>query len=121
MGLGRCRFPMCDRLDCCAYRAFNRFNVRFLEGLAHEQHQLVFVNSDRACFCRRDLQIKKKALFGLRQLLGLLDSEEQHIIHLRYFEDCTQMQVAAALGMTQVQVSRAEKRILRKLREAGRT
>lgn len=55
----------------------------------------------------------------LRQLLGLLEPEEQRMIHLRYFEDCTQMQVAAALGMTQVQVSRAEKRILRKLREAG--
>ena len=43
------------------------------------------------------------------------------MIHLRYFEDCTQTQVAAVLGMTQVQVSRAEKRILRKLREAGQT
>ena len=71
-----------------------------------------------------DEQDQTEALLNrilLRQLLGLLDSEEQHIIHLRYFEDCTQMQVAAALGMTQVQVSRAEKRILRKLREAGRT
>ena len=71
-----------------------------------------------------DEQDQTEALLNrmlLRQLLGLLDSEEQHIIHLRYFEECTQMQVAAALGMTQVQVSRAEKRILRKLREAGRT
>lgn len=57
----------------------------------------------------------------LRQLLELLEPEEQRMICLRYFEERTQMQVAAALGMTQVQVSRAEKRILQKLREAGRT
>ena len=56
----------------------------------------------------------------LGQLLGILEPEEQRMIHLRYFEEYTQMQVAAALGMTQVQVSRAEKKILRKLREAGR-
>ena len=55
----------------------------------------------------------------LLELLKLLSSDEQEIIRLRYFEDCTQVQVAKQLGMTQVQVSRAEKRILRKLREAG--
>lgn len=56
----------------------------------------------------------------LRELLGLLEEQEQEIIRLRYFEDCTQVQVALRLGMTQVQVSRSEKRILKKLREAGR-
>lgn len=55
----------------------------------------------------------------LEELLKMLEKEEQEIIRLRYFEDQTQVQVAARLGMTQVQVSRAEKRILRKLREAG--
>ena len=56
----------------------------------------------------------------LAQLLELLEEKEQEIIRLRYFEDQTQVQVAGKLGMTQVQVSRAEKRILKKLREAGR-
>lgn len=56
----------------------------------------------------------------LKELLGILEEREQEIIRLRYFEDCTQVQVALRLGMTQVQVSRSEKRILRKLREAGR-
>lgn len=55
----------------------------------------------------------------LKELLKLLEEKEQEIIRLRYFEDQTQMQVAARLGMTQVQVSRAEKKILKKLREAG--
>lgn len=55
----------------------------------------------------------------LGQLLSLLAPQEQKLICLRYFEDCTQTQTAKELGMTQVQVSRAEKRILKKLREAG--
>ena len=55
----------------------------------------------------------------LRELLQLLEPREQEIIRLRYFDDRTQVQVAQQLGMTQVQVSRAEKRILVKLRRAG--
>ncbi len=55
----------------------------------------------------------------LKQLLQLLSGEEQEVIRLRYFEDCTQMQVAQRLGMTQVQVSRTERRILKKLREGA--
>lgn len=55
----------------------------------------------------------------LLELLKLLSDEEQELIRLRYFEDQTQVQTARKLGMTQVQVSRAEKRILKKLREAG--
>ncbi len=54
----------------------------------------------------------------LEQLLELLAPEEQRIIRLRYFEERTQMEIAKELGMTQVQVSRAEKRILKKMREA---
>ena len=55
----------------------------------------------------------------LAQLLELLSDEEQEVIRLRYFEEQTQVQVAMKLGMTQVQVSRAEKKILKKLREAS--
>ena len=50
------------------------------------------------------------------ELLHLLKEEERRLIELRYFDDLTQVQTAGALGMTQVQVSRAEKRILRKMR-----
>ncbi len=56
----------------------------------------------------------------LKQLLEMLPPDEQRLIMLRYFDDRTQVQVAEELGMTQVQVSRAEKRILKKLREEGR-
>ncbi|MCC8137191.1 MAG: SigB/SigF/SigG family RNA polymerase sigma factor [Clostridiales bacterium] len=55
----------------------------------------------------------------LGQMLEALAPDERRLIRLRYFEDMTQTQVAASLGMTQVQVSRAEKRILRRMREQG--
>ena len=84
MGLRRCSFPMRNRLDRGAYRTFDWFNVRFLEGIAHERHQLVIVNSDRACLSRCGLQIKKEALFGLRQLLGLRFRPKEQKRLLRY-------------------------------------
>lgn len=52
----------------------------------------------------------------LDELLGRLEEEERTLIRLRYFEEKTQVQVAAQMGMTQVQVSRFEKKILKKLR-----
>lgn len=53
---------------------------------------------------------------AVQQLLQLLPQEEQKLITLRYFEGKTQTAVAQQLGMTQVQVSREEKKILLKLR-----
>ena len=47
-----------------------------------------------------------------------LDTTEQQIIRCRYFEFLTQNETAARLGMSQVQISRAEKKILLKLRLA---
>lgn len=47
-----------------------------------------------------------------------LDQKEQQIIKCRYFEFLTQSETAQKLDMSQVQVSRAEKKILIKLREA---
>lgn len=53
----------------------------------------------------------------LEQLLDELESKERELIELRYFEDKTQMQVAEALQMNQVQVSRLEKKILTAMRK----
>ncbi len=54
----------------------------------------------------------------LEQLLSRLPEQEQHLLRLRYFEEKTQSEVAAELGISQVQVSRLEKKILLKLRAA---
>ncbi len=53
----------------------------------------------------------------LKELLLRLDARERQIIVLRYFKDRTQSQIADVLGVSQVQVSRLESRILKKLRE----
>ncbi len=52
----------------------------------------------------------------LEQAFDLLEETERKIITLRYFEMLTQSKTAEILKMTQVQVSRAEKKILLKLR-----
>ena len=53
----------------------------------------------------------------LRQLLGTLNKEERQLIYWRYFADWTQSQVGKEMGISQVQVSRLEKKILRQMRE----
>lgn len=52
----------------------------------------------------------------LEQLLEELEAGERQLIKMRYFEECTQMQVAEAMGISQVQVSRMEKKILLSMR-----
>lgn len=52
------------------------------------------------------------------QLLDGLDEQEETLIRLRYFQNKTQSAVAKVLGISQVQVSRLEKKILMKLRQA---
>jgi len=52
----------------------------------------------------------------LEQLLGELGEKERKLIELRYFEDKTQTQTAKLLDMSQVQVSRLEKKIIGSMR-----
>lgn len=52
----------------------------------------------------------------LEQLMGYLDEQGREIIRLRYYENVTQVEVAKKLGISQVQVSRLEKKILKEMR-----
>lgn len=52
----------------------------------------------------------------INEAVSRLNREEQEIIRLRYFLEKTQMQTASILGISQVQVSRKEKRALERLR-----
>ena len=54
---------------------------------------------------------------ALEELLGQLEEKERSIIRMRYFEDKTQTEIAGFLGISQVQVSRIEKKVLTKMRE----
>lgn len=53
----------------------------------------------------------------LRELISQLEPKEREIIIRRYFYNQTQSAIAADLEISQVQVSRLEKRILRRMRE----
>lgn len=53
----------------------------------------------------------------LEELMKQLTPIERELISLRYFEDKTQMEVAGRLGISQVQVSRLEKKILMGMRK----
>lgn len=54
---------------------------------------------------------------ALKEALTNLDYKSRQIIMLRYFKDKTQVQVAKLLGISQVQVSRIEKKVLKLMKE----
>lgn len=62
-------------------------------------------------------QAKAAELIALGQCLGTLDANDRRLIYLRYTLEKTQSETGKILGMTQVQVSRREKKILESLRE----
>lgn len=53
----------------------------------------------------------------VRELLETLGEREKKIIILRYFKQKTQSQIAQMMGISQVQVSRIEKKVLSAMRE----
>ncbi len=67
----------------------------------------VSVESHEEAFCNG---------YALHQMLNRLPAEERQLITLRYFKGLTQTVTAGLLGCTQVQVSRRERQILKKLR-----
>jgi RNA polymerase sporulation-specific sigma factor len=55
-------------------------------------------------------------LLALRQTMAHLSQQDQQLLQLRYFRNLTQTKTAQILGMTQVQVSRREKKLLAQMR-----
>lgn len=53
----------------------------------------------------------------LEKIINVLEPRDKEIILLRFYKEKTQTQVAKILGITQVQVSRLEKRILKNMKE----
>jgi RNA polymerase sporulation-specific sigma factor len=54
---------------------------------------------------------------ALQEAIRGLDERERLIVYLRYYKDQTQSEVAGRLGISQVQVSRLEKKILQQMKE----
>lgn len=71
--------------------------------------------------CMFDMIKDKKDYYNtdymyLEEEISKLPIEEQKIIYFRYFKDKTQSEVSKILGIHQVEVSRAENKILKKIR-----
>lgn len=58
---------------------------------------------------------------ALKEAIENLDDREKLIVYLRYYKDQTQSEVAARLGISQVQVSRLEKKILKTIKDQMET
>lgn len=56
-------------------------------------------------------------LLALRQIMKALPDNDRILLELRYFREFTQSKTAEILGMTQVQVSRREKKLLSQMRK----
>lgn len=80
------------------------------------------VGSSAVGGCGSDDAEKEKLLnhMLLKQLLDSLEPGDRELIYMRYFQNKTQVEIAAILGISQVQVSRKEKKILLGLREKAR-
>ena len=53
----------------------------------------------------------------LKKLLSELPQREKTVIKLRYFKDMTQSEIARIMGVSQVQISRIESKVIGKMRE----
>ena len=56
-------------------------------------------------------------IIALESSMETLDEKDKLLIYLRFYKDCTQTDVSKRLGLTQVQVSRREKKIIGLLKE----
>ena len=69
----------------------------------------------------KDIPLEEnEALFShlsLQEAMEKLPQDDRKLLHLRYFEGMTQSKTAKALGISQVQVSRKEKKILLEMRK----
>ncbi|RWZ60207.1 RNA polymerase sporulation sigma factor SigF [Halobacillus fulvus] len=83
-------------------------------------HETVFENEGDPITLGDQIAEKDNGWFEqitLRDLMDKLDKRERLIIYLRYYKDQTQTEVAERLGISQVQVSRLEKKILAGMKE----
>ncbi|NLD19207.1 MAG: sigma-70 family RNA polymerase sigma factor [Clostridiales bacterium] len=83
-----------------------------VESLDNETMQ-----SGRQTWEYKDEEEQNVKLIDLKMAIRDLEDRERQIIILRYFKDMTQQQIAQILGISQVQVSRIEKRVLSRMRE----
>ena len=87
--------------------------VRSLEEAAYDDDDSASLGST---ICDEDEEIRQFDRFALRMAIEKLSAPQQKLVILRYFRDMSQTETAKILGLTQVKVSREEKKIMDILR-----
>ena len=95
----------------------SNFSVEYLQGVIHEEEGSPICLIDKISQKGEAEEDKVVDNILLKEVLGKLDKRERQIIMLRYFEDKTQSEIGELLNISQVQVSRIEKKIVEKLRK----
>ncbi|HEY5562911.1 MAG TPA: RNA polymerase sporulation sigma factor SigF [Clostridiaceae bacterium] len=91
-------------------------NVQYLYEVIHQDDGAPVLLIDKLSEkVEEDTEVIDK--IALKEALSNLDSKSRQIIMLRYFKDKTQIEVAKMLGISQVQVSRIEKKVLRVMKD----
>ena len=87
-------------------------------------HKTIYESDGNTIYLLDKLKMVKDEARDLEERIAIaeamekLDSKEQKLISMRYFEDKTQTEIAQIMGISQVQVSRLEKKILQRMRQA---
>ena len=92
---------------------FSTAPVRSLDEAAYDDEESMTVG---ATLFDKDAEVREFDRLALRFAIEKLGVTERKIIILRYFKDFSQAQTAKILGLTQVKISREEKKILALLR-----
>ncbi|MFQ8599928.1 MAG: sigma-70 family RNA polymerase sigma factor [Oscillospiraceae bacterium] len=91
------------------------------EAVSASMHPVSLTGSDEEGGGQLDIPVDPPEeevtdLLSLKEAIVRLEANDRKLVMLRYFENKTQTETAKVLGMTQVQVSRREKKILMQLR-----
>lgn len=88
--------------------------VRSLDEAAYDEDDGVTLGST---ICDEEAELRQFDRFALHMAIERLTEEQRKLIILRYFRDLSQTETARLLGLTQVKVSREEKKIMEILRK----
>lgn len=94
----------------------SNFSVEYLHSVIHEEEGSPICLIDKISLKGESEEEKVIDNLLLKEVLGKLEKRERQIIMLRYFEDKTQSEIGDMLNISQVQVSRIEKKVLSKLK-----
>lgn len=85
-------------------------SVEYLNGVIHEEEGSPICLIDKISMKGSNEEEKVVDNLLIKEMLGKLEKRERQIIMLRYFEDRTQSEIGEFLNISQVQVSRIEKK-----------